>query len=145
MPGVIIFDPNDDSVGFSVGDDQANAVYLKRETGTLYIADLDTIYEWEGAGTDMTATWRSGVIRLPRKVNLGAVLIEAETYANTIFKLFADIDGATTLIVSFNVTDGEPVRLPGGYLSNLFQIEIVTTDRVNSVSVAESIFDLAAG
>lgn len=145
MPGVIIFDPNDPDVGFSTGDDQANAVFLDREDNVLYIADLDTIYQWEGATTDMEYTWRSGLIRMPYKVNMGAAIVEAESYDDLTFKLFAEIDGATTLITSVPVVDEGVFRLPDGYLANLFQVELVGTDRVSRVSVGESIFDLAEG
>lgn len=145
MPGVIIFDPNDDNTGFSTGDDQANAVHRDRDTGKLYIADLDTIYEWDSSASRMTATWLSGRIRLASKVNLGAVIIEAESYDSIIFKLFAEINGTDTLITTLTIEDEQPVRLPGGYLANIYWIEITTTDRVYRVAVGESIFDLAAG
>lgn len=145
MPGVIIFDPNDNDVGFSTGDDQANAVFLDKDTGNLFIADLDTIYEWEGSASPMTATWRSGTIRLARKVNMGAALIEADEYTDIVMSLFAQIQGVMTLITTITVVDGEPLRLPGGYLSNLFEVQIVTTNRIQSVSIAESVFDLKAG
>ncbi len=146
MPGVLIFDPSDSSIGFSLGDDQAAGVYLNIETDTLYITDLSNIIEWEGdADNNMTYTWRSGRIRLPRKVNLGAFMVEADSYVSVIVKLYAEVKGTLTLITTITVADNTPVRLPGGYLSNLYEIEVVSSDRVTGIAAAQSVFDLAAG
>jgi len=142
MPGLIIFDPKRKEVGFSIGDEQAAGVYLDIETDKLYFTDTVNIYEWEGnPGANQTYTWRSGKIRLSHEVNLGAVLVEANSYVNLVFKLYAD----GVLIVSLGIADGDPVRLPGGYLSNIYEVEIISTDVVTGVSVAENIFELAKG
>lgn len=142
MSGVIIFDPDDDTVGFSVGEDQAAGVFLDIEEDGLYFTDTANIYKWEGnTAAKHTYTWRSGRIRLPAKVNLAAVLIEAESYLSVIFKLYAN----GILITSLAVTNNQPQRLPGGYLSNLYDLEIISQDVVTGISVATNIFDLAAG
>lgn len=57
------------------------------------------------------------------------------------FNLYAD----GVLKHTQTVIDGEPFRLPGGYLSNLYEVEIVTTVPISRVSVAESIFELSEG
>ena len=145
MPGVIIFDPDDNSIGFSVGDDQAAGVYLDIETDTLYITDLTNIIEWEGDTVNMTYTWRSSRMRMAREVNLGAIMVEADSYASVIVKLYAVIEGTLTLITTLGITDNTPVRIPGGYLSNLYEIEIISSDRITGVSAAQSVFDLAEG
>ena len=145
MPGVIIFDPEDEQIGFSLGDDQAAGVYLDIESDTLYLTNLVNIIEWEGDSTNMTYTWRSGLIRLPRKVNLGACIVEADSYLSILVKLYAVLDGTTTLITTLGVTDAEPIRLPGGHLSNLFEVEIISSDRITSASFGQSVFDCAQG
>ena len=146
MPGVIIFDPEDEKIGFSLGDDQAAGVYLDIESDTLYLTNLTNIIEWEGDGANnMVYTWRSGLIRLPRKINLGACIVEADSYLSIAIKLYAVLEGVTTLITTLGITDAEPVRLPGGHLSNLFEVEIVSSDRITSASFGQSVFDLAQG
>lgn len=146
MPGVIIFDPDQGERSFSVGNDQAAAVYTNIEDDEMYLSDLSNILEWAGdSTTQQTATWKSGHIRFPTPVNMGAALVQAETYDSITFKLYAQIDTTMTLITSIAISDNEPFRLPGGYLSNLFQLEIITTDRVYSVAVGESVFDLTEG
>jgi hypothetical protein len=143
MGGVVIFDPNDQNIGLSLGDDEATGVHLDVETGTLYITDLNNIITWEGAGTNMTYTWKSGKIHLPRRVNLGAAIVESETYNSVIFKLYAEVNGTYTLIDSVGVNDDEAFRLPGGYLSNVYGVQIESADRVTSFAVAENIFELS--
>jgi hypothetical protein len=114
MPGVIIFDPDDDSIGLSVGDDQAAGVYLDIETDTLYLTDLSNIIEWEGdAVNNMTYTWRSGRLRSAKKINLGGIMVEADSYDSLIVKLYAMLDNTLTLITTLTITDDEPVRIPG--------------------------------
>lgn len=146
MPGVIIFDPDDPNAAFSVGNDQAAAVYTNIEADEMYLSDLSNILEWAGdSATKQTATWKSGRIRLPRPMNMGAVLVEAESYDQITFKLYAHLDSGMSLITTIAITDNDPVRLPGGYVSSLYQVELVTTDRITSLSVGESIFDVTEG
>lgn len=145
MPGVIIFDPNDRTVGFSVGDDQAAGAYLDIENDALYLTDLSNIIQWEGdAVNNMTYTWRSGKIKTQRPVNMGAAMVDADSYNSVVFRLYAEVDGVSSLIDAIGVTDDEPFRLPGGYLSTVFEIEIISTDRVVAAAVGQSIYDLAA-
>lgn len=142
MAGLVIFDPKHDVVGLSTGDETAAGVYLDIEADELFFTDTTNIYEWEGnAAAYQTYTWRSGKIRLPSEVNLGAVLVEANTYTNLTFRLYAD----GVLITSLAIASGEPVRLPGGYLSNIYEVEVTGTDFVTGISVAQNIFELAKG
>lgn len=144
MPGVVIIDPDDRDSRFSVGNDQAAAVYTNIEDDEMYLSNLSNILEWEGnSATKQIATWKSGHLRFPRQVNMGAASIQAETYTSITFKLYAQLNGTMSLITSISVTDNDPFRLPGGFVSALWQVEIITQDRIYSVAVGESIFDLA--
>lgn len=144
MPGVLIFDPEDDTVGLSVGDDQAAGAYLDIENDALYLTDLNNIIQWEGDDVNnMQFTFRSSKLKFGRPVNLAAAMIDAESYNSVVFRLYAEVDGVNTLITTVGVTDDEPFRLPGGYLSNTYQVEILSTDRVTSCAVAQTIFELA--
>ena len=143
MAGLIIFNPNNNDVGMSTSDELAVNTFLDIESDTLYFTNGSAIYEWEGTdlGAFRTYTWKSGKIRLPKKVNLGAAIVEAEDYSDLTFKLYAD----GTLKHTQTVTDGEPFRLPGGYLSNIYEVQVEGTEVVSRVSVAENIFELAEG
>lgn len=143
MAGYIVFDPENSAVGLTTGDAVALNVFLDILTDTLYYTDGSEIFKWEGSDDSSLKTfvWKSAKHRFPKEVNLGAALVEAESYVSLTFRLFAD----GVLKHTQTVTDGEPFRLPGGYLSNIYQVELTGTDTVNGVSIAETIFDLAAG
>jgi hypothetical protein len=141
MAGFIVFNPDDESVGLSTGDDVALNVYLDIEADVLYYTDGSSIYEFDGGATLKTYVWRSGKIRLPNKVNLGAAMVEADTFVDITFRLYADGVLKHTQVVA----DGEPFRLPGGYLSNIYEVEVEGVDEVAGISVAEHILELAAG
>jgi len=143
MAGYIVFDPANKEVGLTTGDDVAVGSFLDILTDTLYYTDGSEIFKWEGSLTSAlkTFTWKSAKHRFPREVNLGAAMVEAESYAALTFKLYAD----GVLKLTKTVTSGEPFRLPGGYLSNIYQVQLSGTDTVTGVSIAETIFDLAAG
>ena len=81
------------------------------------------------------------ILRCCVLVALGAVLVEADSYDGLLFKLYAD----GVLVSSLLITDGDPVRLPGGFLSNIYEVEVISTDIIHGISVAQNIFELAAG
>lgn len=85
MAGVIIFDPDDELTGFVTGDTLAVGTHLDIETDTLYFTDGVNIYAWAANqfGYLQEYTWKSGEIRLPNPVNMGAAIVEAEAYTGT--------------------------------------------------------------
>jgi hypothetical protein len=86
MAGLIIFDPENDNVGLSTGDDIAVGTYLDVATDSMYFTDALNIYQWEGDedGQLQTYTWKSAEIRTPYPINLGAAIVEAENYTLTV-------------------------------------------------------------
>jgi len=141
MAGYFVFDTEDSTIGLSTGPDLAVNVHLDILTDTLYYTNASVIYEWEGGTADKEYTWRSGKLRFNREVNLGAALVESDSFVDVVFKMYAD----GVLKHTETVTDGEPFRLPGGYLSNIYEIELIGTDVVTGVAIAETVFDLTAG
>lgn len=146
MAGLIIFDPDNNEIGLSTGDELAVNTYLDIENDTLYFTDASRIYAWEGdSGNSQTYIWKSGKIRMKNPVNLGAAIVEADTYNDVVFKFWAEINSAMVLKKTITVADGEPFRLPGGFLANVFEVQLTGTDTVTRVSLAESIWELAEG
>jgi hypothetical protein len=146
MAGVIIFSPDDETIGLTTGDELAVNTYLDIENDILYFVDTVKIYAWEGDNTSQQSyTWKSGKIRMKNPVNLGAAIVEANSYADVVLKFYAEINSTMVLKLTQTVADGDPFRLPGGFLSNVFELELTGTDTVTRVSVAESIWDLAEG
>ena len=143
MAGAIIFNPDDESIGLTTSDELAVNTHLDIETDILYFTDGSRIYEWEGdSGTQQTFIWKSGKIRLNNPINLGAAIVEAATYVSLTFKLFANINNTMTLKHTQTVISEEPFRLPGGYLSSIYEIELTGTDRVEGLRIGENIWEL---
>lgn len=89
MAGLIVFDPDSEEVGLSTGDDVAVNTFLDIQKDALYFTDGLNIYKWEGdetAGGPLRQTyiWRSGEVRMPAPANMGAALVEAEAYTETV-------------------------------------------------------------
>jgi hypothetical protein len=145
MAGMFIFDPRNPDVGLSTATNVGVGVFLDILTDTLYYTDGSTIFEWEGGISDKTYKWRSRKVRFPQPINLGAVLVEAESFVDITFRLYANIDNVMVLKHTEVVANSKPFRVPGGYLSNIYQVELEGVDIVNGVSIAESIFDLKQG
>ena len=84
MSGLIIFDPNREEIGFTTGDEVAVNTYHDIENDLLYFTDASRIYKWEGdPANQQSYTWRSGKIRLRNPINMGAALVEADTYVDS--------------------------------------------------------------
>ncbi len=146
MAGLIIFSPDDESVGLTTGDILGVNTYLDIENDVLYYTDGSTVYDWESdAPALQTYVWKSGKIRMKTPVNMGAAIVEADSYVDVVLKLYAEISGAMVLKLTQTVADGEPFRLPGGYLANVYEIELTGTDTVTRVSVAENVWELSEG
>jgi hypothetical protein len=144
--GLIIFSPDDETIGFTTGDELAVNTFLDIENDILYFTDASRIYAWEGdSGNSQTYNWKSGKLRMKNPVNMGAAIVEADSYVDVEFKLYAEIDGTMVLKHTETVADGEPFRLPGGYLANVYEMELTGTDTVTRVSVAENIWEIAEG
>lgn len=146
MAGLIIFDPDNPEVGLSTGDELAVNTYLDIENDVLYFTDASRIYAWEGdSNNSQTYIWKSGRVRMPYPVNLGAGIVEADSYNDVVLKFYAGIDGTMTLKLTLTIANNQPFRLPGGFLSNTFEIELTGTDTVTRVSLAENVWELAEG
>ena len=82
MAGLFVFAPDQEEVGMSTGDDVAVNTFLDIQTDSLYFTDGENIYEWEGdtGNLQQTYIWKSGEVRMPAPVNMGAAIVEADAY-----------------------------------------------------------------
>jgi len=141
MAGFFVFDTERPEIGLADGSDVAVNVFVDILTDTLYYTDGSEIFTWEGGSTSKTYTWKSAKVRFNSLINLGAALVEADSYSALTFKLYAD----GVLKHTQTVTDGNPFRLPSGYLSNIYQVQVSGTDVVTGISIAETVFGLTKG
>jgi hypothetical protein len=102
---------------------------------------LSLISEWDAAATQLTATWKSGRVVCPHPMNPSAARVLAEEYPVT-FILYND---QGDLVTTRTVTTPEVFRLPGGYLTDWFEVEVQTDTEVTSIQIAETVGELLAG
>lgn len=111
----------------------------------------DQNYQWEGGpGSTVAADWQSKVFTLPHAVNLSTCRVFAEGYPLTLKLSYANLQAnsgqtagvITDTLPTITVAGSEPFRLPGGYLSREFQVEIITTSSVQSVVLTDNTDDL---
>lgn len=160
VQGGFIFDPADASlVFFSIAP---TAGYTDPVTGNLYLQIGSDIQQWD-AGAGLTYTWKSRRELLDTAICPAAARVDAAAYPVT-FRLYAKNaikpgegdrtksgsgwmtalgnDGSVTHTQT--VADGRAFRLPAGYLSFEFEIELSGTADVRHAVVATSIKELAA-
>lgn len=118
------------------------------------------IYQWDDLSqARMTARWKSKVFVTPMPVNLGAAKVVADYDGEGESPLWEDVediwqtsdlqwDGGA--VVTFNLyvdkkllftttrTDSGVFRLPAGYKSDTFEIEVLSPVRVRSVHIADT-------
>ena len=115
--------------------------YREIEDDEMYNTDGYDVKEWDSdMDNPLSIQWKSAIYLMRAPVNIGAGVVEAETYPVTFLLYGNDVLRATVV-----VPNNEPFRLPGGYLASRYEVEITGTSVVNEVKVAESILELAEG
>jgi hypothetical protein len=99
------------------------------------------ITSWDTGLTNMLTTWKSGKLVAPYPMNLGAGRIVADSYPVTLSVWNDEGDQ----VVSKEVTGNETFRLPGGYLSDWFELQVSNDDVVAMLHVAETVEELLQG
>jgi len=126
-----------DGGGVSYVETAADAVFMDRANGLTYFSRGAEIFQWD-AGEAMTATWVSRPFDLAQPINLGAARLLAKGYPVT-----ATLDvGNGYLLVEYTYSNREGIRMPGGYLDDLFRVTISTTKEVTYVVYAETMEEL---
>lgn len=123
----------------------ATAAYVDPVLDQLYIAAGVYIKKWN-SGSALTASWKSKRYNLPQPTNYGCFQLKANSFANTQVKATAYLDSAAQaqamaaasgnrLVANGNavtytttVTNNKIQRLPGGFLSQLWEFEVSGTD-----------------
>lgn len=136
------------------------ALWHDNETNDMYLAGNNgDIFKWNNAAQPLNVyTWKSKVIKTQVPINLGAAKVVADyttnpistweleetTWENTvsewdnggpvIFNLYID----KTLWYTKELIDSNTFRLPAGYKTDTFEIEIKSALRVRSIHLAET-------
>jgi len=138
--GGYIFDPKSEGAGFIRLSQNCTGGFKDLLTDTLYLIVSGFVVAWEAASTLLTYTWKSPLWRTARPMNFGFGQVFAESYNNLTVKVYGD----GTLRHTQTVTSVRPFRLPAGFYSELWQVEVSGKDYVREVRIAESTDDLRA-
>ena len=112
------------------------AGYTDHRSDTLYVARAGNIERFN-AGSSLTYRWRSKVFRLGSPGNFGFAAVNAQSYPVTM-RVYAD----GVLRHTQTVTNDMAFRLPGGFLSRDWQVELEGTNPIQRARLATSIMEL---
>jgi hypothetical protein len=113
----------------------------------LYVVNSsnNSITEWDVPATvpnRNTYVWKSKVFVTQRPINFGVCKIEAD-YSDDLgitFKLFTN--KSSTPIITVTVTSNKVFRLPSGYMSDTFEVEVSGKLRLRSIHLSETAIGL---
>lgn len=112
------------------------ALYADARTDTLYMAQGGNIVRYN-TGSALTYTWRSKTFRMPFPINLSVGQLIADAYPVTM-NVYAD----GVLRLTKAVADNNVFKLPGGFRSQDWVIEITGTSKVTQVNLATSVLEI---
>ena len=147
----------DQSGALTPHDITATAGYVDPVLDKLYIMVGQDVQKWD-SGSLKTHTWKSKRWNLPKPMAFSAAQIKANSFDNLTFKIYYSVDPSISLSISgagwslvitagsavFTkaVTSAEPFRVPSGYKSRLYEIELSGTDHWTFAFLAQSMTEL---
>lgn len=141
VSGGFIFDPANPKDGLVMVDTYATAGYVDPVLDALYLKIGANIVRWDSHATAMkTMTWKSKVFVAPKPCSMPWAQSVAASYPFTM-NVYAD----GVLRRAQTVADDRPFRLPSGFLARDWELEVVGTVEIYSISIAESMEDLKNG
>lgn len=122
-------------------DFNASFMFFDELQDQLYLLNGTNVQKWDAGANDKTVTAKSKEYLMPRPTQALAVAqVDADSYANVTFKLYAD----GVLKHTQAVTSRAPFRLPGGYRAMKFQIEVSSVGgAVQNVFAAHTVDEIA--
>jgi hypothetical protein len=133
VKGCLILDGQN---GLTTSDVYATAYFTDPVTGSLFLAVGNQIVKWD-AGAVGQYQWKSRQEVLPMPKNFGYGQVLATSYPLTM-----NIYGDGALKHSQMVASELPFRLPSGFRSRYWEIELIGSGRVRSAVLADSAMEL---
>jgi hypothetical protein len=148
--GGFVFDPKNAEASYTTLDLIANAAHTDPDDGDLFlITGANNLVQFdESDTTDLDFLWRSKRFHVSRPLNFGAAQVSADGYpvGLTLYSIEKDEadESENQRIVRFtgSVNNNKPFRLPAGYTSDEYQIELSGNTTIESVYVAETLREL---
>jgi hypothetical protein len=137
-----------------------DAVYVDDQQDALYVLDGVSIKKWD-AGSALNVTFKSKIYQFPKPVNAFALLqVQADAYPVTVCVDAVGVPAADVVAVmavnnlftapaasalrySVTVASNAPVRLPGGYMADKYQVQAVGSVAIQSLVIAHSMAEMA--
>lgn len=140
--GMLIFNFEGNGGALSVSDINAaaaaTAFYADPRSDTLYMAQGGNIVRFD-RGAPLTMLWRSGTYRMPSPCNMACMQVDAAAYP-VVARVYAN--GA--LVHTQSVLNRFAFRLPAGFESTDWAIELESTAKITRATMATSISELKA-
>ena len=148
--GGFVFDPKNAESSYTTLSMIGNGVYTDPDSADLFIIDAsNNIVQFDKDETeDVDFLWKSKRFHLRRPLNFSAAQVSAEAYpvGFTLYSIEkAKADGLEDQIIARHtrsVQNNKPFRLPTGYTSDEYQIEIGGDSVIESVYIAETLREL---
>ncbi len=127
-----------------------DACWYDELADALYVLEGGNVRKFDAATARLTATFKSKVYRQVAPRNFGWAKVVADVYPLTL-KVWADaVDPVThertmPLRITKTVLDARPFKLPGGFLSEDWQVEVSAGAGVQAVHLATDKNDLRGG
>ena len=144
-PFMIRFDEADSAMT-DLPNFTASAAFVSMLSDQCYYMNAKNLYEFNG-GNDLTATWQSREMVLPRPLNFG--IAQALVEGNWSVGFWAYTKNQTTgkfehqLFHTQALTDGlTTFRLPGGFESDRYRVKITGTGKFRELRVAQTAREL---
>jgi hypothetical protein len=148
--GGFVFDPKNAASSYTTLTTTANAAFTDPESADLFLVDsANNIVKFDAnAAEDLQFLWLSKRFHLPRPLNFGAAQVIADAYPvgftlYSIEKSVADsIADQRVVRHTRSVQNNRPFRLPPGFTSDEYQVEITGNSVIESVNIAETLREL---
>lgn len=134
--GAFFFDPRDERSGLvEIEIDNVVSGHRDHLDDTLFLLTEDgRLLEWERGDDPLRYIWRSKLFAWRRPINLAVARVEARTYEDLTFRLYA----GGKLRLEKQVSHGRLFPLPSGYVAIDAEVELEGTDQVQQVLIAEA-------
>jgi len=140
VKGGFILDTENPQNGITWLDTHYTTGFVDTVNNTLFLIDVNGgIMEWNAGVTPLTYQWKSKVFKTPKPVSFACARVFASAYPVT-FKVYAD----GSLKHTQTVANSDMFRLPSGFMSDEWELELSGTNDITSVEMASSVEELKA-
>jgi len=137
--GGLIVEPNAKAAIITEHDLTVTAAFNDLQRDGLYLAGDGNISRWDDNDASfLPYTWKSKIFETPKHLNFAWAQVLVTDNLPVTLKVYAD----KVLKFTHAVTDDKPFRLPSGFKSKYWEVQLEGTGSVRAVHLAESYKEL---